>query len=376
MKQGYFFMYMPLEPQLKLKFQYQNLMQNIKKYKRIFEEPSSSYRDILYGEAYAKIKNLKYSDNISLQFNIDGIPMYRKSNYQIWPIQCMINELPPNERKDHILMCGLWIGPHKPNMNVFLKPFVTELSNLSRSGFKWIDATNSKQIVTKVFPIICSSDAPDRAAIHNFIQYNGKYGCGFCQHSGERVERGKGFCRIYPLQQPLPEIRSFEQCVNFAEEASLTGKAVHGVKGPTELMKLYRNFDLVQSFVPDYMHAVLLGEKGHLCLLNDFALYIKEFESLEARLADAPDIDIFVCSVGPLDGCFEVFLHFCLKRSVDWAELGLPGYSDDSFVMAQKALTVSSLTHSTGNRKYLTNIFASQTASQIARKFAASLILT
>ncbi|GBN70636.1 hypothetical protein AVEN_91909-1 [Araneus ventricosus] len=107
MKQGYFFMYMPLKPQLKLKFQYQNLMPNIKKYKRIFEEPSSSYRDILDGEAYAKIKNLKYSDNISLQFNIDGIPMYGKSNYQIWPIQCMINELPPNERKDHILMCGL-----------------------------------------------------------------------------------------------------------------------------------------------------------------------------------------------------------------------------------------------------------------------------
>ncbi|GBL78541.1 hypothetical protein AVEN_65146-1 [Araneus ventricosus] len=51
-------------------------------------------------------------------------------------------------------MCGLWFRPHKPNMNVFLKPFVTELSNLSRSGFKWIDATNSKQIVTKVFPII------------------------------------------------------------------------------------------------------------------------------------------------------------------------------------------------------------------------------
>ncbi|GBL86018.1 hypothetical protein AVEN_89076-1 [Araneus ventricosus] len=76
--------------------------------------------------------------------NIDEIPMYRKSNYHVWPIQCMINELPPNERKDHILMCGLWFGPHKTNMNDFSKPFVTELSNLSQSGFKWIDATNSK----------------------------------------------------------------------------------------------------------------------------------------------------------------------------------------------------------------------------------------
>ncbi|GBM55745.1 hypothetical protein AVEN_190332-1 [Araneus ventricosus] len=102
--------------------------------------------------------------------------------------------------------------------NVLLPPSnLPELSNLSRSGFKWIDATNSKQTVTKVFPIICSSDAPARAAIQNFIQYNGKYGCGFFQHSGERVEKGKEFCRIYPLQQPLPEIRSFGQYVDFAE---------------------------------------------------------------------------------------------------------------------------------------------------------------
>ncbi|GBM20002.1 hypothetical protein AVEN_77922-1 [Araneus ventricosus] len=176
---------------LPLILDYKNWKVYVHNFKEDFS-PSSSYRDILDGEAYAKIKNLKYSDNISLQFNIDGISMYRKSNYPIWPIQCLINELPPNERKDHILMCDLLFGPHKPNLNIFFKPFVTELSNLSRSGFKWIDATNSKQTVSKVFPIICSSDAPTRAAIQNFILYNGKYGYGFCQDSGERVEKAKG----------------------------------------------------------------------------------------------------------------------------------------------------------------------------------------
>ncbi|GBN46943.1 hypothetical protein AVEN_90643-1 [Araneus ventricosus] len=131
---------------------------------------------------------------------------------------------------------------------------------------------------------------PARAAIQNFILYNGKYGCGFCQHSGERVEKGKGFCRIYPLQQPLPEIRSVEQCVNFSEEDSLTGKAVHGVKGPTELMKLYPNFDLVQSFVPDYMHAVLLGVVRQIVSLwiqtssNDFSINQKSLRVLNHRI--------------------------------------------------------------------------------------------
>ncbi|GBN72475.1 hypothetical protein AVEN_254324-1 [Araneus ventricosus] len=32
---------------------------------------------------------------------------------------------------------------------------------------------------------------------------------------------------------------------------------------------------------------------------------LEGFKSLEAGLAVAPDVDIFVCSVGPLDGCFE-----------------------------------------------------------------------
>ncbi|GBO01993.1 hypothetical protein AVEN_135801-1 [Araneus ventricosus] len=165
---------------------------------------------------------------------------------------------------------------------------VTEAS--IKSGFKWIDAKNSKQNVTKVFLIICISDAPDRATIQNFIQYNGKYGCGFCQQSGERVEKGKRFCRIYPVQQPLPEIRSFEQCVDFAEETSLTGKAVHGVKGPTELMKLYPNFCLVQSFVPDYMHAVLLGALREIMSpwiqtsSNDFSINQKSLSVLNHRM--------------------------------------------------------------------------------------------
>ncbi|GBM15710.1 hypothetical protein AVEN_262882-1 [Araneus ventricosus] len=109
-------------------------------------------------------------------------------------------------------------------------------------------------------------------------------------NSGERVLKGKGFFRIYPLQQPLPEIRSFEQCVDFAEEASLTGKAVHGVKGPTELMKLYPNFDLVQSFVPDYMHAVLLGVVRQIMSLwiqtssNDFSINQKSLRVLNHRI--------------------------------------------------------------------------------------------
>lgn len=80
------------------------------------------------------------------------------------------------------------------------------------------------------------------------------------------MAKGKGFCHGYPLS--LPEIRSSAQCADFTEEASITGKAVHGVKGPSELMKLYPNFDLIHSFVPDYMHAVFLRVVRHIMQLR------------------------------------------------------------------------------------------------------------
>ena len=124
------------------------------------------------------------------------------------------------------------------------------------------------------------------------MQYNGKYGCGFCHHSDERIEKGKGFCRVYPLEQPFPEVRSFEECVDFAEEASLTIKTVRGVKGPIEIMKLYPNFNLMTNFVPDYMHAVLLGVVRKIVNLwvqtssNEFSLNEKSLKILNQRISN------------------------------------------------------------------------------------------
>ena len=67
---------------------------------------------------------------------------------------------------------------------------------------------------------------------------------------------------------------------------------MHGVKGPTELMKLYPNFDLVTSFVPDYMHAVLLGVVRQIVNLwvqtssNEFSLNKKSLKVLNQRISN------------------------------------------------------------------------------------------
>ena len=70
------------------------------------------------------------SNDILLTKNTDGIPIFKSSNYAIWPFL----ELPPHLRNKHILLLRLWFG-QKPNMNVFLVPFVEECSKLGNQGF-------------------------------------------------------------------------------------------------------------------------------------------------------------------------------------------------------------------------------------------------
>ena len=56
----------------------------------------------------------------------------------IWPLYLVINELPYNLRmlKENRLFGGLWFGEIKANMQLFLKPLFSELSNLATNGIQ------------------------------------------------------------------------------------------------------------------------------------------------------------------------------------------------------------------------------------------------
>ena len=47
--------------------------------------------------------------------------------------------------------------------------------------------------------ICCSCDLPTKALVQNFVQYNGEYGCGFCEQTGKssQTENG-GTVRVFP----------------------------------------------------------------------------------------------------------------------------------------------------------------------------------
>ena len=100
--------------------------------------------------------NLLQNCNRQQICHCDGASAFRSSIKSIWPLQCVINELSFNIRRKHVLLTGLWIGA-KPKINTFFKVFVKECSKLANTGFLWFSKAQNKNIVSKVFCLICSS---------------------------------------------------------------------------------------------------------------------------------------------------------------------------------------------------------------------------
>ncbi|GBL89071.1 hypothetical protein AVEN_255210-1 [Araneus ventricosus] len=75
--------------------------------------------------------------------------------------------------------------------------------------------------------------------------------------NGEVAEKGRGTCLIYDVVKgSLPQLRFHDQTVEDVSVATEKTNPFKGVKGPSLLMKLYPH--LINGFVPDFMHAVLL----------------------------------------------------------------------------------------------------------------------
>lgn len=117
--EGQYFLYLPLKKQI------ENLL-NTEISLELRKE--THYSDIINSDVYKFLTNSKVIDinNISIQFNVDGVNYFKSSKRSLWPIMVQINELPYRLRKNNILICGLWEGTSKPKMNLYLQPFIEE----------------------------------------------------------------------------------------------------------------------------------------------------------------------------------------------------------------------------------------------------------
>ncbi|XP_045461545.1 uncharacterized protein LOC123671624 [Harmonia axyridis] len=182
---------------------------------------------------------------ISLNISMDGLPIYKSSRSEFWPILFNIHELP--EIKPMII--GIYCGKGKPsNLAEYLTPFVEEAKPILSEGL----IINGNNTTVKIRCFVC--DSPARAFIKGVTNFNSKHGCLKCTTVGEYSHISH---TVY-----FPTIVC-EKRTNAGFHAKLYGSH-HKQDTPLSLLPI----DMVEDFpVSDSLHLIDLGVMKR-CLLG------------------------------------------------------------------------------------------------------------
>ena len=185
---------------------------------------------------------LSETDSLNIQCCIDGLPLFRSSNEQFWPILGKIEE----QKNGKPFVIALWIGNSKPaDSNEFMNSFVLEMTELQHGGL----ILNGKNYSVNVSNFVC--DTPARSFVKKTKGHTGYSGCDGCITSGKYVESRVTFPK---LKAPERTDVQFDEMVDYEHH-----------KGASVLRTL--EIGMVSQFPLDYMHLVCLGVMRKLLLL-------------------------------------------------------------------------------------------------------------
>ena len=112
---------------------------------------------------------------LALQFNVDGLPIFKSSNLSFWSILGKISK--PFQTTPFSI--ALFSGTAKPNnIGEYLKEFIEEHLSLVTDGIQ----VNLRHFQVKIECFVC--DAPARAFLKNIKLHNAYYGCEKCVQKG------------------------------------------------------------------------------------------------------------------------------------------------------------------------------------------------
>lgn len=195
-----------------------------------------------FGLANAILSELKITnkselttDTLTVRVNVDGLPLSRSSNMQLWPILGKIVELP----KARVFIIGVYAGPCKPeSVNDYMHDFTEDLKVVTVAGVTF----NGKHYnVPLPDAFIC--DTPARAFLKCIKGHGGYSSCERCTQYGIYLD-GKV---VFPdMDSSSRTDTQFDQMSD--EDHHHSKSPLHGL-----------GIGMVSSFPLDYMHLVCLG---------------------------------------------------------------------------------------------------------------------
>lgn len=118
-------------------------------------------------------------NKLRISFNIDGLPLFKSSAVQLWPILGIVKNLHSSP-----FAIAIFCGSHKPApLCQFFEQFIQELQMLLECSFN----VNENQYTIEIDSFIC--DAPARAFIKCVKSHSGYSSCNKCTVSGTYINR-------------------------------------------------------------------------------------------------------------------------------------------------------------------------------------------
>ncbi len=177
---------------------------------------------------------VKETGTVSFQLNIDGVPLFKSTNGQFWPVLGKIDK--PFVGKPFVI--GLYYGVTKPSNLDFLNDFCNEYADIRQSGIPF-DNTILRCYISV---IVC--DAPARALVKCVKGHTSYSSCERCTQTG--VWAGK--ITLPDVNAPHRTDESFRK---------MDDKEHHISVSPLASDRL--GIGMTTSFVLDYMHLICLG---------------------------------------------------------------------------------------------------------------------
>lgn len=215
--------------------------------------------------------------------NTDGVPLFHKSKQSFWPLQLILNDLPPKMRFKYVLMAGVMIVEHEPTprlINIYLEELVKQIFQLREDGIDF-NITINDVPTSCILTMLCSSvDSVARAIIQNRIQFNGYFGCSYCYHPGLYLSGIR-----YPFEYEESELRTHESHLQDVQVSTITPIVSRSreVKGHSVLAS-FPYFDMVWGFPLDGMHTIILGVTKHVWELFTKILSHSAKRTIDKRL--------------------------------------------------------------------------------------------
>jgi len=180
------------------------------------------------------------SNNVALVVNVDGLPIYKSSSKEFWPILCSFSMCNP-------FIVALYFGRGKPHsVEEFLEDFLEEYKDLREHSLQY----NGRTITFSIKAFIC--DAPARSYLKCVKGHTAFDACERCTIKGVRKGEGKG--------GPTVLYSKYNCTLRTEEQFRKLQYKDHPLKPDHQLKAsplINYGINCIQTFQLEYMHLVI-----------------------------------------------------------------------------------------------------------------------